>query len=172
MPDEGIRTQVGLQGDKEYKQGLSDISRQLTVLNTDMKASQSAFGDQAGSMEALRDKLSKLGAIYETQQKKVQLIAQQLEKAKTQYGENSVQADRLKIALNKATEQLNKTNNEITATEGSLQELNDAQDEAGDAASDAGKAIESEAREAKTPRASTTSCTTCCRRSGTWRAGC
>ena len=65
MPDEGIKTKVGMQGDKAYKQALSDISRQLTVLNTDMKASQSAFGAQAGSMAGLQDKLQKLGAVYE-----------------------------------------------------------------------------------------------------------
>ena len=63
MADDGIKTKVGLQGDKEYKQALADISRQLNVLNSDMKASQSAFGSQAGSMAGLQDKLSKLGAV-------------------------------------------------------------------------------------------------------------
>ena len=67
MPNnsEGISTKVGVKGDKEYKNALSQISRQLTVLNTYMKASQSAFGAQAGSMAGLQDKLQKLGAVYE-----------------------------------------------------------------------------------------------------------
>ena len=103
MPDEGIQTKVSVLGDKEYKAALSDITRQLTVLNTDMTASQSAFAGQADSMEAMRSKLQSLQAIYAAHQQKVELIAAQLEKAKQEYGENSKQADNLKIALNRAT---------------------------------------------------------------------
>ena len=36
MPDEGIKTQVGIQGDKEYKAALSDISRQLNISKQQM----------------------------------------------------------------------------------------------------------------------------------------
>ena len=64
MPDEGIQTKVSVLGDKEYKAALSDITRQLTVLNTDMTASQSAFAGQADSMEAVRSKLQSLQAEY------------------------------------------------------------------------------------------------------------
>ena len=55
MPNnnDGIKTTVGVKGDKEYKAALQQISRQLTVLNTDMKASQSAFGNQADTMGGL-----------------------------------------------------------------------------------------------------------------------
>ena len=132
MPDDGIKTQVGIQGDKEYKAALADIGRQLTVLNTDMKASQSAFGAQATSMAGMQDKLSKLGAISDAQSQKVQLIAAQLEKAKAEYGDNSKQADQLRIALNRATAQMNGTKAQIDATEGGLQTLAEAQELVGD----------------------------------------
>ena len=56
---EGISTKVGVKGDKEYKSALQQISRQLTVLNTDMKASQSAFGNQAETMDGMHDRLEK-----------------------------------------------------------------------------------------------------------------
>ncbi|MBQ8952939.1 MAG: hypothetical protein IJ048_02390, partial [Clostridia bacterium] len=132
MPDEGIKTQVGVQGDKEYKAALTDIGRQLKVLNSDMKASQSAFGDQATTMAGLQDKLSKLGAIYEAQSQKVDLIASQLEKAKEEYGENSTQADQLRIALNNATAQMNNTAGQIKETESGLDTLAAAQEVVGD----------------------------------------
>ena len=72
MPDEGIQTKVSVLGDKEYKAALSDITRQLTVLNTDMTASQSAFAGQADSMEAVRSKSlqSHHQAIYAAHQQK------------------------------------------------------------------------------------------------------
>ena len=134
MPDnEGIKTKVGVQGDKEYKQALSDISRQLTVLNTDMKASQSAFGSQADTMAGMRDKMDKLGSIYDAQREKVRLISEQLEKAEAEYGENSKQADQLRIALNKATTQMNGTKNQMDATQAGLNTLAEAQQAAGDA---------------------------------------
>ena len=125
--NDGIKTKVGLMGDKEYKQGLSQISRQLAVLNSDMKASQSAFGKQADSMDAMHDRMEKLGEIYEVQSKKVELIREQLEKAEEVYGKNSKQADELRIALNRATAQMNNTGNQIKQTEGDLAKLADAQ---------------------------------------------
>ena len=72
MPNnsEGISTKVGVKGDKEYKNALSQISRQLTVLNTDMKASQTAFGNQAETMDGMHDRLEKLNEIYEVQAKR------------------------------------------------------------------------------------------------------
>ena len=52
MPSsEGISTRVSVLGDKEYKKALQDIGRRLTMLNTEMAATNSAFGDQADSME-------------------------------------------------------------------------------------------------------------------------
>lgn len=97
-----------------------------------MKASQSAFGAQATSMAGMQDKLAKLGAIYDAQSQKVQLIAAQLEKAKAEYGDNSKQADQLRIALNRATAQMNGTKAQIDATEGGLQTLAQAQELVGD----------------------------------------
>ena len=133
MADDGIGVKIGLQGDKEYKKALQDIGRQMAVLNSSMKASQSAFGDQTGSMEALTDKLDKLNEIYDVQQEKVQLISDQLQGAIKEYGENSKQADQLRIALNKATVQMNGTKNEIDKTQQGLDALKEAQDDAGDA---------------------------------------
>lgn len=67
MPDEGIGTKVSVLGDKEYKAALADIGRQLTVLNTNMAATQSAFDDQGDAMDALRSKSASLQSIYEVQ---------------------------------------------------------------------------------------------------------
>lgn len=128
---EGIKTTVGIQGDKEYKAALSDINRTLNVLNTGMKASQSAFGSQATAMAGMQDKLRGLNGVYDAQQQKVALIAGQLDKAKAKYGENSSQAQQLQIALNRATAQMNATKAEIDATESGLNTLAEAQRLAG-----------------------------------------
>ena len=133
MPDEGIGTKVSVLGDKEYKTALADIGRQLTVLNTNMAATQSAFDDQGDAMDALRLKSASLQSIYEVQAQKVKLISEQLEKAKQDYGENSKQVDNLQIALNRAQTAMNKTGSEIRDTERKLDGMESALDDSADA---------------------------------------
>ena len=75
-----MKTRVSVTGDKEYKQSLQDINRNLTLLKTSMNASQAAFKGQEDSMEALTDKKEKLKALYDAQAEKCDLIAAKLEK--------------------------------------------------------------------------------------------
>lgn len=127
MPSsEGISTRVSVLGDKEYKKALQDIGRRLTMLNTEMAATNSAFGDQADSMEAMRAKASSLQSVYDAHAEKVKLIAEQLNKAKAEYGENSQQAENLQIALNRAANAMNKAGNEIKENDRNMAALADA----------------------------------------------
>ena len=136
MPSsEGISTRVSVLGDKEYKKALQDIGRRLTMLNTEMAATNSAFGDQADSMEAMRAKASSLQSVYDAHAEKVKLIAEQLNKAKAEYGENSQQAENLQIALNRAANAMNKVGNEIKENDRNMAALADATQQA-DSATD------------------------------------
>lgn len=149
MPDsEGISTKVSVLGDKEYKKALQDIGRRLTMLNTEMAATNSAFGDQADSMEAMRAKASSLQSVYDAHAEKVKLIAEQLNKAKAEYGENSQQAENLQIALNRAANAMNKAGNEIKENDRNMaaladttQQANSATDGMASAAGDAESAV-------------------------------
>ena len=156
MPEEGIGTKVSVLGDKEYKAALADIGRQLTVLNTAMVASQSAFDGQGDAMDALKAKSASLQSIYDAQARKVKLVSEQLEKAKQDYGENSKQVDSLQIALNRAQTAMNKTGSEIRDTEhkldamtAALEENAQASDEAGEGAEKAGEGAKKEGNAAE-----------------------
>lgn len=156
MPEEGIGTRVSVLGDKEYKAALADIGRQLTVLNTAMVASQSAFDGQGDAMDALKAKSASLQSIYDVQAQKVKLVSEQLEKAKQDYGENSKQVDNLQIALNRAQTAMNKTGSEIRDTEhkldamtAALEENAHASDEAGEGAKKAGEGAKKEGNAAE-----------------------
>lgn len=156
MPEEGIGTKVSVLGDKEYKAALADIGRQLTVLNTAMVASQSAFDGQGDAMDALKAKSASLQSIYDAQARKVKLVSEQLEKAKQDYGENSKQVDNLQIALNRAQTAMNKTGSEIRDTEhkldamtAALEENAQASDEAGEGAKKAGEGAKKEGNAAE-----------------------
>ena len=139
MDSEGISTKVSVLGDKEYKKALQDIGRQLTVLNTDMAATSSAFGDQADSMDAMKSKAGSLNSIYEVHSQKVKLIAEQLNKAKAEYGENSKQAENLQIALNRAVNAMNQVGNEIAENDRQMSALADSTDTLGNAMESAGE---------------------------------
>lgn len=129
---DGIQTQISVGGDKEYKQALKDISRQLTVLNSDMQASQSVFGDNATSMDALKSKLQGLKSIYDVQKSKVELLSGKLQQLEESGRGNSTEADNLRIALNKATTQMNKTGTEIGRCEDNISTLSEAEGVMGD----------------------------------------
>ena len=121
MDNDGISTKVSVLGDKEYKKALQDIGQRLTVLNTEMAATTSAFGEQADSMEAMQAKAAGLKSVYEAQAEKVRLIAEQLNKAKGEYEENSKQVQDLQIALNRARAAMNKTGSEIQKNDRAIQ---------------------------------------------------
>jgi len=141
--DEGIGTKVSVLGDKEYKEAMADIGRQLAVVNSEMRASQSAYDSQDASIEKLQDKVEKLTGVYGAQAEKVRLIAEQLAKAEQEYGENSKQADNLRIALNNANTALNKTGNELVRTNGQLDAAAGAAEDAADGSGElAGAAYE------------------------------
>lgn len=156
MPgSDGISTRISVLGDKEYKKALQDIGRRLTVLNTEMAATDSAFDGQAKSMEAMQAKAGNLQSVYETHAQKVKLIAEQLNKAKAEYGENSKQADNLQIALNRAVSAMNKAGNEIKKNDQAMAELSatteqtgDSTEDMADAAEEAGKAMDTQAKSA------------------------
>ena len=130
---DGISTKISVLGDKEYKTALQDINRTLTVLNTSMAASQSAFGDQANSMDAMKAKGESLKSIYDAHAEKVRLVSEQLNKAKEEYGENSKQADTLQIALNRAQTAMNNVAGQIEKNDSAMAALAESTQGAGDA---------------------------------------
>ena len=163
MADEGIKTQVSVLGEKEYKKALGDINRQLRVLNTELNVTTSAFDKDDKSVEALSAKSRDLNKIYDKQVEKQKLIAKQLAAAEEEYGANSKQADNLRIALNTATAAVNKTQKAIDSNNKELEEAKTAAENAGTATGDlatsendlakdaksAGKAVKDEGKSAK-----------------------
>lgn len=135
-------TRIQLEGDNEHKQSLSEISRGLQVLKSDLKATESGFGDQAGSIDALTSKSANLQQQYDLQAQKVELMTGRLEAAKEKYGENSAEADKLQIALNNAKTAMNNTANELDSAITKLDAAKTAQEGAADGSSALAEATE------------------------------
>ena len=119
-----IAAGLALDGEKEFKQAVSGINKDLSVLGSEMKKVTSEFGTNANSMDVLKNKSTVLEKQLVTQKDKVDVLKSALKNAGEQYGENSNQAKEWQIKLNNAEAQLNKTERAIKATEAEAKALN------------------------------------------------
>lgn len=120
-----ISTKVGITGEKEYRQALSNINAGLNVLKSELAATTAKFAENADSTEALKAKQDVLARTLLSQKEKVEAIREQLHKSAEAYGEGSQNTMKLQTALNKAEAEMYKTEN-------ALKKMDDAADNAGD----------------------------------------
>ena len=87
MATRTITTKLKLEGESEYKASLKNINSELSTLNAEMKTLDSEYADNANSVAALTAKCEVFNSILEKQKAKLDLISNQLEKAKTKQSE-------------------------------------------------------------------------------------
>lgn len=105
-----IGAAITLDGEKEYKQAISNINRSMSELKSEMNLVNSQFQGQQNSIEALTEKGKVLQKMYDTQAERCQTLAGALRDATITYGENSEQATRWRTQLNNAEAELNRLN--------------------------------------------------------------
>lgn len=108
---------VKLTGESEYRKALSEISSSLKVLNSEMKAVTSEYDKNDTSVKNLSSQNEVLNKKVDEQEKKVSLLKEALEKAKTETGDNSETTKKWQTELNNAQAELNKLNREVTTNE-------------------------------------------------------
>lgn len=105
---------ISLDGEKEYRQAISDINKAQAVLRSEMKLASAQFEENANSTEALQKKQGILEDQYDSQAKRVATLRGALQDAAEQYGENSKKVQDWKIKLNNAESDLIKLDREIS----------------------------------------------------------
>lgn len=139
-----IKTTLALDGEKRFKEGLADASRQLRVLDSEMKANKASFADNARSLESLTAK----GKIFEkqvAQQKEIiRALSQAVKDSSDKYGEADKRTDGYRIKLNNATAALAKMEREL---EKNKQDISEFSTNTNKAANNLSK-MESKAKEA------------------------
>ena len=106
MATRSIKTKLELDGEKEYKQALTEINSGLKVLNSEMKLTSAQFGDNADSVEALMAKNDVLNRQISTQKEKVEMLRAALQQAAQKYGEADTKTNAYKVSLNNAEKEL------------------------------------------------------------------
>ena len=111
MPN--INTRFTLSGEKEYKQAISEIGSGMKVLDSEMRKVQSAYAQNADSVEALNAKNDVLGRKISTQTEKIEYLRAALQQSAEKYGEADKRTMQWQTSLNNAEAELNNLNNQF-----------------------------------------------------------
>lgn len=120
MPN--INTRFTLSGEKEYKQAISEIGSGMNVLNSEMRKVQSAYAQNADSVEALSAKNDVLGRKISTQTEKIEYLRAALQQSAEKYGEADKRTMQWQTSLNNAEADLNNLNNQFDENKKKIEE--------------------------------------------------
>lgn len=142
-----IGANIALDGEKEYRQAMTEITNAMKVQQSEMKLVAAQYSKNASSMaaytakqevltkqvDAQKDKIKLLEGALERSQDKYKSAAQNtetlraaLDKAKNAYGENSEEVKKLEKELAAAEKQQNKYLSECSKTEATLNDAKTA----------------------------------------------
>lgn len=113
---------LALDGEKEYKAALADITAGLKVNYSQMALVAAQYDDAGNSQDALRAKSNALSATMASQREKVELLRAQLEKSIVKNGEGSKTTMQYQASLNRAETELVKMNSQLTAYDAAMHE--------------------------------------------------
>ena len=97
----------------QLKSAMQQAQREVKLANAQFKAASASMDDWSHSADGLKAKLTQLTTVQGAQRKQLSLLENELELTKKEYGENSAQADNLRIRIENQKAALAKTEKEI-----------------------------------------------------------
>ena len=137
MADVGIR--LGVEGEKDFKQALSDINKNFKVLGSEMKLVASQFEKNDNSIGALSSRNEVLNKQIDAQKNKIETLRAALNNASESFGENDKRTKNWQIQLNNAEAALNGMERELKDNTAQMNRTGDAADRMGDEIKQSGK---------------------------------
>lgn len=128
-----IGPRIGIEGEADFKRQLRQVNEEIKTLGTEMKVVTSEFIGSEDSMEAYGKKTEVLNKQIDAQEKKLELLKQQLERTNAAYGEGDSRTQNYQRQVNNTTADLNKLKAELKKAEAAMDDFGD---EAKDAADD------------------------------------
>ena len=123
-----ITTQLELDGEKEFKDQMAAVNRELRTTKDELGYTEAAFRGQANTLEALTEKDRLLRKEVEQQEEKIRALNEALEKSSEIYGETDKRTDGYRQSLLKAKKELINMQEELDDTEKYLKEAMDSSD--------------------------------------------
>lgn len=124
MPTASIKTNIKLDGEKEYKAAVSEINTALGTLDSKLKLLKNTYAENKGSVEGLTKINEALNEKILTQKEKISALEDALKNAAQEYGESDARTQ-------KWQQQLNKANSTLIDMERELRDNTDALKDAG-----------------------------------------
>ncbi len=159
MPVREISTRISLDGEKAFKQALSDASRNLSEMDSDLKAVSAEFEATGNSQRYMTERSRLLKSEIEQQERIVDSLVNAVRESANMYGDASSKTDNYRIQLSSATARLTRMKMELADTDRAAEEfgrdsmrvgrqiergIGDAAEEAGESLGDMIKKIQSD----------------------------
>lgn len=116
---------IALDGEKEFRQSVSNTRNSLKMLNSEMKLSEEQFKGQANSLEALTSKNDILRRTLEKQHEKVEELGKGLKNANKTYDQIGDGLKTLQEQYEKASQKMEEMKSSGSATEEELKKQQD-----------------------------------------------
>lgn len=137
-----IGPRIGIEGEREYKQALDEISRGQKVLASELGLVSEKFNGQENTLEALTAKHDVLQRTLFGEREKVETLRKAVAESAKNYGEADKRTEEWQIKLNKAEAQLVKTERATKEAEDAIEKLSESEKTGSEVASEYGEKIE------------------------------
>lgn len=107
---------------------MQEAKRQIALANSEFKAASAGMDSWSKSSDGLKAKLKQLDSNLNSQKSILDSLKKQYELTANEMGEDSAQAEKLKIAINNQQAVVNKTEKEIRNYEGALDKVSKAEE--------------------------------------------
>lgn len=114
----------------DLKKGLADANRQIRLSNSEFQAAAAGMGDWTKSEEGLTAKIKQLNTNIDIQSQKVSALQKEYEAVAAEKGENSKEAQNLKIRINAETKALKESEGQLQYASQALNDFGKKTDEA------------------------------------------
>lgn len=118
-----IETTIALDGEQAFKSALSSATREMRVMESEMKALSAAYDANGNSAQFFAAKQSNLRNQIAQQREIIQSLERAVEDAGKAYGQNSAQVDAYAIRLNNARTRLSRLEQQLSETDSEMEEL-------------------------------------------------
>lgn len=135
----GIGVKVGIDGEKDFRQSISNINATLKTMTSELKNVSSRYLDNDKSVDAYTEKNKVLNKQLETNEEKLKKQKDALANAIETYGEASSKTEYWKQAINNTETEINKLNHQINSNEKAIKDANNPIGEMGDNLKDVDK---------------------------------
>lgn len=136
-----IGPRIGIEGEAEYRKSMQNIIQQQKTLKSEMEATSSAWDKNTSAEKKATDQKIILNAQIKTQEERVKMLSDMVEKSAQKYGEADTKTLKWKEALNNANTELNKMKDELASIPSDVELLGKKFEETGTKVKSVGEKI-------------------------------